>query len=216
MKYVDSVRSEVDQQCRDRKCVELIQAKYAATDYSKLFPPQAAARYQADPELKLLEDELRFLIHCSFTELENEPYDAGKLSEIVNMIGEYMHKMSGTDEEKRRGRKLLNNEALRFAVAPSDKIEAVRCFVKSTCFMHIPLPRSENDKWKKSHTELRPSPELKGIWNIDLINQQNIHHRIVDGTARADSDLESILAKLDPKLADSIRSAVASSSNKSQ
>lgn len=192
---IDRIRKEVLSQCRDRNCVNYIANAYVA-------------KYGEGPaQDKLLQDELRFLIHCSFEELESVPYDAGKLGEIVNMIGEYMHKMNGTAVEREAGNKLLNAKALKYAIAPSEKIETIKCFVNSTYFMFVPLSAAEARSVPKSHTE-KPRPDTKGVWNITSSNIQKYatHHRIVESAQHP--ELESVLKDVDAGLAQRIRDAL--------
>jgi hypothetical protein len=187
------------QQCNDRNCVDKIEAAY-----------NAKYKVEEEASLKLLQDELRFLIHCSFEELEAYPvYDGGKLGEIVNMIGEYMHKMTGSAAERKSGNKMLNAKMLKYAIAPSDKIDTIKCFINSTHFMFVPMTASEARSIPKSHTE-RPSPDVKGVWNIASANIQkySTHHRLADGTTNTGSELEAVLKEVDPALADRIRAAV--------
>lgn len=191
---IDNLRKGLLQKCNDRKCVENVEAAYRA----KYGSEEAGS-------LKLLQDELRFLIHCEFSQLESGPYDSGKLGEIVNMIGEYMHKMPGTPKERTSGNKMLNAATIRYAIAPSDKIETIKCFINSTHFMFVPLSAAEARAIPKSHTGL-PGPDTKGVWNINLENQQ--HHRIVDGAAHTGSELEAVLKEVSPELAERIRAAV--------
>lgn len=192
---IDRIRKEVLNQCRDRSCVNVIANAYTA-------------RYgEEHAQDKLLQDELRFLIHCSFEELESAPYDAGKLGEIVNMIGEYMYKMNGTAVERQAGNKLLNAKALKYAIAPSERIETIKCFVNSTYFMFVPLSAADAHSIPKSHTE-KPGPESKGVWNITSKNIQKYatHHRIVDVDQHP--ELEDVLKGVDAGLVQRIRNAL--------
>ena len=190
--------AELLKQCNGRDCVDKIEAAYN-TAYGGA--GDAAS-------LKLLQDELRFLIHCSFEDLEASlQFDGGKLGEIVNMIGEYMHKMDGTAEERKSGKKLLNATKLKFAIAPSAEIETIKCFINSTYFMFVPLSAAEARSLPKSHTE-RPGPGSKGVWNIigDNIEKYSTHNRII-GT-EADAELEKALQGVDPDIAARIRAAI--------
>lgn len=195
---IDRRRKELLKGCetRPRDCVSQVEAAYVAH-----------CGGQEAGELKLLQDELRFLIHCSFSELEAEPaYDSGKLGQIVNMIGEYMNKMAGTSEERKSGRKVFNAAALKFAIAPAEKIEVIKCFINSNYFLFTPLSESDARSVAKSYTGA-PGPHAKGIWNIQLENYQT-HHRIMDGVSHTGSELESVLKEVDPKLAERIREAL--------
>lgn len=189
---IDRIRKELLPQCTNRNCVEKITAAYEAM-------------YKEDADLKMLQDELRFLIHCSFKELESTKYSSGALSEIVNMIGEYMYKMNGTKEERASGKKLLNASTLKYSIAPTDKIEAIKCFVNSTYFMFVPLTADEARRaLPKSYTGT-PLPEDRRIWNISAENY-SVHERISN---TGNDILEKVLQEVDPKLAERIREAVA-------
>lgn len=190
---IDRARKELLQRCTDRKCVEHVEAAYRA-------------KYGSEEEasLKLLQDELRFLIHCSFEELEAAPYDSGKFGEIVNMIGEYMHKMSGSAAERKAGNKIFNAATLKYSIAPSDKIETIKCFINSTYFMFTPLSIAEARAIPKSHTTM-PGPSAKGLWNITAANQQKYseHSRLLPN-----AELETLLKDVDAGLAEKIRAAL--------
>lgn len=190
---IDRIRKEVLSQCRDRNCIDAIDNAYKS-------------KYGEAASDKLLQDELRFLIHCSFEELESAPFDSKNLGDAVNMIGEYMHKMNGTKEERLAGNKLLNPKALKYAIAPSEKIEAVKCFVNSTYFMFVPLSAAEAKAVPKSHT-LTPSPDVKGVWNITSKNIEKYatHARLTSGNDK----LEAILKEVGGDLAERIRTEVA-------
>jgi hypothetical protein len=191
---ISKVREEVLAKCNNRQCVDTIASAYAT-------------HYPENGSLKMLQDELRFLIHCSFEELEAS-YDHGKLSEIVNMIGEYMHKMNGTEAERKAGNAMLNASKLKYAIAPSDQVETIKCFVNSNYFMFVPLSAAEERANRgKSHTE-KPKPGQKGLWNIvgDNIAKYATHNRIANGENI--DELEAALKDVDPETAARIRAAV--------
>lgn len=192
---IADARKMLIDQCNDRKCVEKIEATYR-TKYG----PEAGS-------LKLLQDELRFLIHCSFSELESGPYNSGALGEIVNMIGEYMYKMNGSVTERTSGNKMLNAATLKYAIAPSDKIAVIKCFINSTYFMFVPLSAAEARSVPKSHMET-PGPDTKGVWNITGQNfdKYMTHDRI---STSGNKILEDILDTLSPNVAADIRKAIA-------
>jgi hypothetical protein len=193
---IDAIRKDLLQKCnsKGRECVELTEKEYKG-------------KYGDGAELKLLQDELRFLIHCSFEELESSEYDGGKLGEIVNMIGEYMHKMTGTSDERKSGGRMLNAAALKYSIAPGEKVDTIKCFINSNYFMFTPLSAAESRVIPKSHTEM-PKPGVKGVWNIVEANQQkySTHSRIVGDNINP--ELEDALKGVDPDVADRIRAAL--------
>lgn len=189
---IDAIRKALLPRCNNRNCVQDIEIAYR--DYFG---------NGEEAQLHMLRDELRFLIHCSFVELESSKYDHGKLNETLNMIAEYMHKMSPGAEDIKAGLKVLNSSSLKYAIAPTERLNTINAFVNSNCFLFISLSEAEANS-VKSHTCL-PGPDTKGLWNIigAEIEAYKKHDRVTPS-----GELEAILAQVDPELAKRIREAV--------
>lgn len=200
---IHKIRKPVLDSCQSngRGCVDAVERAYKSN------MQLLGCATDEEVQNKLLQDELRFVIHCSFEELESAPYDSGALSEIVNTIGEYMHSLVDSKNEKTRAKRLLNPTVLRYAIAPTDKVEAVKAFVNSTYFMFLPITEQEASSIDKS-VVMKPKPGISKLWNIMLGNYEK-HHRIIDGAEHAGSNLKEILEKFAPESAKDILKALA-------
>lgn len=207
---ITKIRKTVYSQCRDRGCVKVVEKVYQELSannrigsVANVFPDATASKYRDDPELKMLQDELRFLAHCGFTDLEKSAFDAGSFNQLVQMIAEYMYKLSGLPADRNAGRKLLNDVTLRYAIQPTDKIEAIGAFVQSTCFLHIPVSREGAVNMKQKNSVDQPETGSNIVWNVALGNYET-HARGTYGN----KDLEAALAACSPEVADRIRAAL--------
>lgn len=203
-KLRESLIAEIESRPRDAvKAVQQVYEEFSQTNrvgaVENVLPQQTAAMYASDHHLKMLQDELRFLIHCAFHDLESREFDSGRFSEITNMVAEYMHKMAGTEKDIQSGRKLLSQAAMRYSIQPSDHAQDIIAFVNSTCFMHVPMCREVAETLPKSRTQYS---ETK-LWNIAKDNYET-HER----TVRGNETLEKLLAEVAPELAEQIRNAV--------
>jgi hypothetical protein len=192
---IKAVRDQLLPQCVDRNCVEKIEKAYR--DYHN--------GNAEDADLHLLQDELRFLIHCTFEELEASPYNAKDLDEAFNMIADYMFKMSPNAEDRKNGRKVMNANSLKYAIAPVEKLQAISAFVDSSYFLFVSLSEKEANSIPKSRTT-KPNPNTKGLWNLHIaaITGYEKHNRVANNS----DELEKILESLSPDVAKSIRDAL--------
>jgi hypothetical protein len=176
---IDVVRKRLCElvDAKPRACVDAIEAEYAT-------------KYSGGSQLKLIQDTLRYVSHCAFTQLESGSFDSGRFNEIVNMIGECMYEAgSGTHTGN-----LLNKASIKYSIAPTEKIEEVKQFINSTMFMYIPMTEADAQSVKGSVS--RPEPGSGGVWNIekDLYVQ---HTRLL---TESDTELEALLEKVDPEI----------------
>lgn len=207
---ITKIRKEVHSQCRDRNCVKVVEKVYQELSNNNrigsvtgVFPEATARKYRDDTELKMIQDELRFLAHCAFTDIESAAFDAGAFNQLTQMIGEYMHRLSALPADRNAGRKLLNDVTLRYAIQPTDKIEAIVAFVQSTCFLHVPLSQAGAANMKQKNSVNQPEPGTSVVWNV-LLGNYETHARGTYGN----KDLEAALAACSPEVAERIRAAM--------
>lgn len=206
---IDRVRSEVLSRAdaRPRDIVDLIDQKYKELEQSNsigglkdVLPADLAGFYQRDAGLKMLQDDLSYLAHCSFEDLESRPFDLGRFNDLVNQIGECL--FEATPDGRARQARLLNRSTIKYMIAPGDRIEEVKRFVNSTKFMHISMTHAEAREIAQKHSMSRPEPGSKMLWNIDAA-QYSKHARVL--SSPVDSKLDQLLASAAPELRDAIR-----------
>ncbi len=176
-----------------RKAVDVVEAAYAKLvgenvigDVSDVFPGDALAFYQAEPGLKMAQDELRFVSCLKFAELERK-WDAGAFEELVNMIGESQHV-------------ILNKAKLQYMIGPSDQVAAINSFVWSTAFLHTPMTAADAEKIKNSRVQ-RPEPDSGFVHNLTLGNYRK-HSRTLAASGNAVAQMLNgmSVANMDPTL----------------
>lgn len=191
-----------------RSAVDAIEADYIALEKNNaigglgpVYPESLIAYYRSEPGLKMLHDELRYLSYGSFARLESEPFDPCVFHELVNTIGECLY-----NDDHGKGQKLLNKTAIKYQIAPTDKLEEIKLFVNSTMFMYIPLTKEECMSIKQKYSLSRPNPHEIVLFNIsaDLFNR---HARLA---CRDHSSVATMIAtldvsKLDPALVEALR-----------
>lgn len=171
-----------------------------------VYPQSTIAFYQQEPGLKLIHDELRFVCHSAFAQLEQSTFDYGAFHELTNMIGEYLH--ANSKEERCAVQQLLNANKMKFTISPSGLIANIIVFINSTMFMYIPLTNAEAAGLKQKNTVSRPKPHDTKIYNIAQATY--VRHERLAGRPEANKDLiDAILSidvsKLDPALVESLR-----------
>lgn len=164
--------------------------------------------YKASPGLKLIHDELRYVMHGAFRQLEmDRPFDSGRCNELFNIIGDYLIDVERADHYKQA--KLLNKDSIECLIAPSEKVEDIKIFVMSTAFLYVPLVDNECDALKG--TEIRPDPSTPEFYNIvkAIRAKYQMHQAVWD--AHGNAQIRNLLNTIKPESLDPELKAILSS-----
>lgn len=174
----------------------------------QFWPEDTWMYYKSSPGLKMIHDELRYVMHGAFDQLEaGRPFDSGRCNELFNIIGDYLIDPVGAEHYKLA--KLLNRNSIACLIAPSEKVEDIKIFVLSTSFLYVPLTDEECDALKG--TDIRPDPSTPEFYNIvkAIRGKYQMHQAVwnAHGNAQLRSMLDSIKPEsLDPELIDALKS----------
>lgn len=203
---IDAVRKHINRsiESRPREAPQLIAEVYKTLceqnkidDIENVFPDELIAYYRAEPGLKLMQDELRYLTYLMFEKLENSiDFDRHAFETIVNLIAEYMH--SVTADERERSLKLLNKNTIRYLIQPTEKVHEIKIFINSTHFIYVPLGPNDMRNYPLKNVIVRPDPsDLGGIWNIDLAMLSKHKRLATDDDKQAMDTILSALKSID-------------------
>ncbi len=141
--------------------------------------------YKADPEMKLLHDELRYITYRWFKDLECDPqFDRGRFNYIVNVIGDYLHSNA---EERRTLCRLVNPERLAREIAPAEKCLELKRFVHSTAFGFVIFMQDEEPPFDRTKS-FREAGKFHAIYDMEHDKQQ-FHNRIIDEQHRENNKM---------------------------
>ena len=210
---VNAVRQELlnEMNARPRECCAAIARRYSELEASnkigemKFMPDRLAEYYRSQPGLKQIHDEVRYISYIVFQTLDEPLFDFGRYKEIVGMYSEYLRAPYRHP--------LINENTIRNAVAPTDKVEEIMVFVNSTCFMYYPLATDEIASPSVKTVVVRPDPrEFKYIWNILRATQAGTQ-RLIGTENNADlARLAEFVNKLNPdSIPEDIRAILKSS-----
>jgi hypothetical protein len=162
-----------------------------------VYPAPLAGYYAANPGLKMLHDELRYLTYGAFKRLEAGAFDIGEFNELLNIIGECFYAASA--DERAKAQKLLNKNTMKYMISPSEKVTEIKIFLFSTMFMYLPMTSAEATNLAQKYSVTRPNPANIVIFNIskDLYNR---HQRVLEGSLghASNSSIVAALKTLDP------------------
>jgi hypothetical protein len=161
-----------------------------------VFTDKLHSYYKSYPELKLVQDELRFKCHHLFSKLESAPaFDKAaemEFSELVNMIGDMLF-TNGNGVEKPS---LINLEKFRRAIHPTELLAELNLFINSTFFLYTPMTPAECESAYKRQQIRRPEPNSKVIFNALAYNYKR-HERLLSGEkTAAQTHLSTLLDSL--------------------
>lgn len=167
--------------------------------------------YKQSPGLKMIHDELRYVMYGAFCQLEaGRPFDSGRCNELFNIIGDYLIDPSRADHYVNA--KLLNRNSITCLIAPTEKVEDIKIFIMSTAFLYVPLNDDECETLKG--TDIRPDPSTPEFYNIvKAVRGKYAMHQAV-WNAHGNVQLRSMLElmkdankdNLDPELLDILKS----------
>jgi hypothetical protein len=190
---------------RPKDCVTDVDAAYKQLETSNtigaignVYPNELAEYYQANPSLKMIHDELKFLTHQRFKSFEAGEFDRTEFNHFTNLIAECLHVGGGGGYQG----KLLNKNVIKSLISPVETIQEIKCFVCSTAFLCMPMTEAECSKIKQKYTTSKPIPGKTILFNIskDLYDQ---HNRLIGENDNNNliAALRSIdVSKLDPAL----------------
>lgn len=197
-----------------RKICEEIKSVYINLDNTneingtQFWPEATFEYYQKSKGLKMIHDELRYVMHGAFCQLEtSRPFDSGRCNELFNIIGDYLIDTDGYLLHERA--KLLNTKSIQYLIAPTEKVEDIKIFVLSTAFLYVPLNDEECGALKGS--PIRPDPSTPEFYNmVKHVRAKFQMHQAVwnaHGSAQLRTMLENIpQGRLDPELVEILKS----------
>lgn len=207
IRAIDRKRKDIKKQSQvtPRQFVSLIKNQYDSLSSTnsidgiqQVYPPAVAEYYKNNPNSKLCCDELRYLTHSAFKNLECEPtFDLGRFNTLLNMIGDYMR---STADQKQKMLRLLNTNHLHIAINPVEYIAEINTFLCSTAFMNIPMTKYEADNYPYKHVTYKPPPGTNTMFNITKDIMQE-HNRLISYGTNSDNIRTAILS-LDPHTLD--------------
>lgn len=163
-KCINSVREEIMNaaQSKPRLAPVQIEAVYNILDSENrikdargVYPDALAAYYRENAGLKLLQDELRYLVIAKAKEFENT-CDMGAFHEMSNLIAEAM--AACNKDERAKCLSLLHAGIIKFMIAPNDRVDEIKTFVYSCMFLYMPCTEEER---RAESTHKRP--QVNGI-----------------------------------------------------
>lgn len=185
LKAIDSAREHATNALNTsfRSCVPHIERIYHELEennkigeVSDVFPPMIAAHFKSNPGLKMLYDDLRYISYIRFSKLENSAhhFDFGEFNALVNFIGDALHCTSG--ENRSKARCMLNQNKIKYMIAPNMERDEALCFVNSTMFLCVPVTPKCHPYLGKNVT-VKPRPgKIGAVYNIHgAIDKQYDH-----------------------------------------
>lgn len=208
------IRKKISQMAdsRPRQIVEEIAKVYDELDdhntiggVGPIYSDSLHAYYAANKGLKMAQDELRYLTHGSFRNIESRPFDFGAFHELTNMIGEVLY---ATSAARAGTHKLLNKNAIKYLISPTENVYEIKIFLNSTLFMFVPMTSAEASNLKYKYSVARPDPTTSVLFNIakDVYDQ---HQRLLPEPAESSAFITALLSLnvelLDPILKEELR-----------
>lgn len=126
-----------------------------------VFPEPLLRHYREFPHKKIMEDELRFTVHCMFEDLDKSSFNVDSdLDDIINKI------ISRTkDYSSKNSIRLLSPDALEGFIQPQEKVNDMLRFLNSSYFMYLPMSEANLETFRDRYTALNsPSFMGDGIW----------------------------------------------------
>jgi hypothetical protein len=156
-----------------------LSSKNTIDGVSRVLPAELAEVYQAEPGRKMLEDDLRFWLHCAQTNLQkyisaHKTTMVSDLNNLFNMLGDSMYR----DSESKGQYKLLNEAQMAKGIAPTERMNMIQIFVNSDMFLFMPSglgDESQHDFTKSS----MPRPD-EDVFYSTLFEVQKMHQRIAE------------------------------------
>lgn len=138
--------------------------------YDKVFPDALAYIYKTQPYLKAIQDEVCYTSYVLFHELECNPFDAMRLNEIVDYIGDLFYIPRGQPDNFEKNMRILKKEKLA-SLNRAMVLKEINTFVNSSCFMHILQSHAEYKSWfpgKYSTSRVELEDGRNSFFNVDV------------------------------------------------
>lgn len=184
LSVIDSIRQDL---LDNRRPVELLDSIYEVYrelseqntigGVSSVFPRSLSVLYRAEPVLKLVHDALRYRAWGEFCILDKS-WDHGKFNYLITLIANCLH--AGDEAARESSMLLINRNLVKMLIQPTELFDDLRTFVKSTCFMQIPLSTEEILDYPIKNIITRPAPNELKVYNIDKLNLLR-HRRLLMG-----------------------------------
>ncbi len=206
---VNDMREEIVLECRDnaRLYPQKIYShfidfyKKGTVNGENIYGGRLNELYMRDPEMKLIHDELRYLVSGWFRKLTCAPeLDVVCLEDCFNKIGDFLH---ARGEERKRICRLVNPDRTnKPTISPEEICRSIKAFVCSSAFGYVPFVRGEELPFKVV-TNWRESTKFTAVYNMEEAKLVR-HQRLLDEYNRAKNAevigyLNSI-GNLDPSL----------------
>lgn len=148
-------------------------------DYiENVFPEPLLRHYREFPYKKIMEDELRYITHRMFDDLDKRSFNIdADLDEIINKIISHTK-----DYSSKSSVRLLSPGSLEDWIQPQEKVNTILCFLNSSYFMHLPMSETNFSIFRERYKTLdSPSFVGDGIWIPKLLDEAKFQcNRAVD------------------------------------
>jgi hypothetical protein len=157
----------------------------AIGDVKDVLPAGLIDYYRANPGLKLVQDEARYIGHLAFDRLEKRSFSRGDYEQILNTIGDYLVE---------RGRnKLMNPLHFKVWIQPDQQLNEADIFINSTAFMYVNPMETELDVKVITYKPNEPTEAVFGVFDT----KQATHQRLYGSVGTSNEDLIAALKSLD-------------------
>lgn len=141
--------------------------------------------YRANPGLKLVQDEARYIGHLAFDRLERRSFSRADYEQILNTIGDYL-------VEKGRN-KLMNPLHFKVWIQPEQQLNEADIFINSTAFLYINPLGTELDVKVITYKPNEPTEAVFGVFDT----KEATHQRLYGSNSASNEDLIAALKLLD-------------------
>jgi hypothetical protein len=219
---IDRIRKNDVEQCVPRACYETASARYSKletansiNDLQGIYPESTAKYYAAHPGLKLAEDELRYVSHILFRDIQKGSKNAAECNAVFNR---FRSVLTSETQEEYGVSALLCSQIERNMIPNAERVEECRSFIKSTYYLFVPLTIEEMSHLQIKSQLSKPKRASLMVWNLHSAAANNIPADAPSGgygggscgmvgAAEAVQVLNSIGANSSPAVKEAIRMA---------
>jgi hypothetical protein len=156
-----------------------------------VLPDELIAYYRAEPGLKLVQDEMRYVTYLMFEQMEGLlSFTRTAYADIITYIADYMY---GDGTDRHRMLKILNSNTLEMSIAPAERVNEINIFVNSTNFLYFPLSPSDIVNFPLKSVITKPDPFNIKYFNTAKATQLKHNRLIAFENEREDQQLVSLL-----------------------
>lgn len=157
--------------------------KIGAVD--NVLPSELIDYYRANPGLKLLQDEARYIGHLAFDRLEKRAFNRADYEVLLNTIGDYL-------VEKGRN-KLMNSINFKIWIQPTQQLNEADIFINSTAFLYVNHMGNELDIQVITY---KPGEPTEAVFDA-FATKEATHQRLYGSSSMSKEDLVLALKGLD-------------------